>query len=66
VQAFGIVTTDEGTDLQVNTVSKASAARPDVSMEDLPGYVIKVIEEAVSTSKVDAKSIKNIGIGILQ
>jgi predicted NBD/HSP70 family sugar kinase len=52
------------TDLQVNVVSKASSGRPDVSMEDLPNYVIKVIDEAISISKVDAKSIKNIGIGI--
>jgi predicted NBD/HSP70 family sugar kinase len=52
------------TDLQVNAVSSASVARPDTSIEDLPGHVIKVIEEAVDKSKIDIKSIKNIGIGM--
>ena len=52
------------TDLQVNTISSASAVRPDVSIEDLPPYVVKTIEEAVSKSKLDSKSIKNIGIGM--
>jgi predicted NBD/HSP70 family sugar kinase len=52
------------TDLQVNAVSTASVARPDTSIEDLPGHVIKVIEEAVEKSKIDIKSIKNIGIGM--
>lgn len=52
------------TDLQVNAVSKASSQRPDVSMEDLPAHVIKIIEEAISKSKLDIKSIKNIGIGV--
>lgn len=52
------------TDLQVNVVSKAAAPRPNASMEDIPNYVIKVIEEAIATSKLDIKTIKNIGIGI--
>lgn len=52
------------TDLQVNVVSRAVAARPDVSMEDLPNHVAKVVEEAISNSKLDVKLIRNIGIGI--
>jgi len=52
------------TDLQVNVVSKASLPRPDVSMEDLPNHIIKVIEEAIAISKLDIKLIRNIGIGI--
>lgn len=52
------------TDLRVNVVNKASSGRPDVSMEDLPAYVIKTIEEAILNSKLDIKAIKNIGIGV--
>ncbi len=52
------------TDLRVNVVNKASSGRPDVSMEDLPPYVIKTIEEAILSSKLDIKAIKNIGIGV--
>ena len=52
------------TDLQVKAISSASSARPDVSIEDLPAHVMKIIDEAVSKSKLDIKAIKNIGIGI--
>ncbi|MDP3790978.1 MAG: ROK family protein [Candidatus Omnitrophota bacterium] len=52
------------TDLQVSSISRASSPRPDVSMEDLPPHVIKTIDEAISNSKIDVKTIKNIGIGI--
>jgi len=52
------------TDLRVNTISIASSARPDVSIEDLPQYLIKTIDEAISKSKLDVKSIRNIGIGM--
>ena len=52
------------TDLQVNAVSKASAQRPDISMEDLPPYVVKTVDEAIANSKLDIKTIKNIGIGV--
>ncbi|MDO8536005.1 MAG: ROK family protein [Candidatus Omnitrophota bacterium] len=51
------------TDLQVNVVSSAYAPRPNVSVEELPGYVIKVIEEAIDKSKLDKGALKNIGIG---
>jgi predicted NBD/HSP70 family sugar kinase len=51
------------TDLQVNVVSSAYAPRPNVSVEELPAYVIKVIEEAISKSKLDKSALKNIGIG---
>jgi predicted NBD/HSP70 family sugar kinase len=51
------------TDLQVNVISSAYAPRPNVSMEDLPGYCIKVIEDAVEKSNLDKAVIKNIGIG---
>jgi predicted NBD/HSP70 family sugar kinase len=52
------------TDLRVNAVSDASSERPDVSIEDLPAYVIKVAEEAITKSRLDRKSIKNIGVGM--
>jgi predicted NBD/HSP70 family sugar kinase len=52
------------TDLQVNPISSASNGRPDVNIEDLPSHVIKVISEAISKSKLDPKSIRNIGIGM--
>jgi predicted NBD/HSP70 family sugar kinase len=52
------------TDLQVNAVSSAVSPRPDVSIEDLPSHVTKIIEEAVLKSKIDRKEIKNIGIGM--
>lgn len=52
------------TDLQVNVVSSISHPRPHTNMEDLPPYVIKAIEEAISKSRVDKGSIKNIGIGV--
>ena len=52
------------TDLRVNTISSAECARPDASIEDIPPYVIKAIDEAISKSKLDTKSIKNIGIGM--
>ena len=51
------------TDLQVNVVSSAYAPRPNVSVEELPGYVAKVIEEAIDKSKLDKIALKNIGIG---
>ncbi|MDP2929855.1 MAG: ROK family protein [Candidatus Omnitrophota bacterium] len=51
------------TDLQVNVISSAYAPRPNVSMEDLAGYCIKVIEEAIDKSNLDKTAIKNIGIG---
>jgi len=51
------------TDLQVNVVSSAYAPRPNVSVEELPGYVIKVIEEAIDKGKLDKGALKNIGIG---
>jgi predicted NBD/HSP70 family sugar kinase len=51
-------------DLQVNVVSKASIPRPDVSVDELPPHVIKAVEKAIAASKLDAKQIKNIGVGI--
>jgi predicted NBD/HSP70 family sugar kinase len=51
-------------DLQVNVISSAYAPRPDAHMDDLPPYIIKVIDEAIAQSKVEKGAIKNIGIGI--
>jgi Transcriptional regulator/sugar kinase len=51
------------TDLQVKVISSAYAPRPNVSVEELPAYVIKVIEEAIGNSKLDKSLLKNIGIG---
>jgi predicted NBD/HSP70 family sugar kinase len=51
------------TDLQVNVVSSAYAPRPNVSVEDLPVYVAKVISDAIDKSKLDKSLLKNIGIG---
>jgi len=51
------------TDLQVNVVSSAYAPRPNVNVEDLPAYVIKVIGDAIS-KKEEKAPVKNIGIGI--
>lgn len=52
------------TDLQVNVISSANSVRPDVNVEDLPPYIIKVTKEAIEKSKVEKRAIKNIGIGI--
>lgn len=52
------------TDLQVNVVSSAYAPRPNVSVEELPGYVIKVVEDAIDKSNIGKGALKNIGIGI--
>ena len=52
------------TDLQVNLVSSASSARPDVSIEDLPVHVAKTVEEAISKGKIDKNQIKAIGVGV--
>ena len=51
------------TDLKVKVISSAYAPRPNVSVEDLPGYVAKVIEEAITNSNLDKGALKNIGIG---
>jgi predicted NBD/HSP70 family sugar kinase len=51
------------TDLRINVISSAYAPRPNVSVEELPGYVIKVIEEAIDKGRPDKGILKNIGIG---
>lgn len=51
-------------DLQVNVISSAYAPRPSINIEDLPPSINKVIEEAISNSKIEKNLIKNIGIGI--
>lgn len=52
------------TDLQVNVISSAYAPRPNVNMEDLLPYAIKVIDEAINKGNIGKGLIKNIGIGI--
>lgn len=51
------------TDLRINVISSAYAPRPNVSVEELPGYVVKVVGEAIDKSKLDKIALKNIGIG---
>ena len=51
------------TDLQVNVISSAYAPRPNVSIDEIPAYVVKVIEDAIGKSELEKGAIKNIGIG---
>lgn len=52
------------TDLRINVISSAYAPRPNLSVGELSGYVVKVIGEAIDKSKLDKIALKNIGIGI--
>ena len=52
------------TDLKINCVAKSSIPRPAGTMEDMAEPAMKVIDETIKKSKIDAANIKDIGIGV--